>query len=118
MGDKEWRNGCRTPTQDPSTNNRWLSVGAGVHTWNAAVYHNGGYEWKGGVGIAVNAYQNRLIGCYLDYSALVVKNWAHIRIWGWQNRFSRPRKGMRSYFHLKWGVADAVHFQPEPNPPF
>ena len=28
MGDKEWRNGCRTPTQDPSTNNRWLSVGA------------------------------------------------------------------------------------------
>ena len=28
MGDKEWRNGCRTPTQDPSTNNRWLFGGA------------------------------------------------------------------------------------------
>ena len=28
MGDKEWRSGCRTPTQDPSTNNRWLSVSA------------------------------------------------------------------------------------------
>ena len=28
MGDKEWRNGRRAPTQDPSTNDRWLSVGA------------------------------------------------------------------------------------------
>ena len=28
MGDKEWRNGRRTPTQDPSTNNRRLCVGA------------------------------------------------------------------------------------------
>lgn len=46
----------------------------GVHTWNAAVYDRGGYTWKGGVGIAVNQYQNRLIGCYLDFSALVVKN--------------------------------------------
>jgi hypothetical protein len=46
----------------------------GVHTWNAAVYDHGGYTWKGGVGIAVNQHQNRLIGCYLDFSALVVKN--------------------------------------------
>eukprot|EP01052_Picozoa_sp_SAG31_P000615 SAG31_NODE_17_length_35773_cov_25.999271_40_plen_227_part_00 len=44
----------------------------GVHTWNAAVYENQGYEWKGGVGIAVNAPQNRLIACYLDYSSLEV----------------------------------------------
>ena len=28
MGDREWRNGRRTPTQDPRTDNRWLSVGA------------------------------------------------------------------------------------------
>ena len=28
MGGKEWRNGCRTPTQDPSTHNRWFFVGA------------------------------------------------------------------------------------------
>lgn len=32
------------------------------------------YAWKGGVGIAVNAYQNRLIGCYLDYSSLSVRD--------------------------------------------
>lgn len=45
----------------------------GVHTWNAAVYgKSGGYAWKGGVGIAVNAYQNRILGCYLDFSALSV----------------------------------------------
>ena len=28
MGDKEWHNGRRAPTQDPSTNNRRLCVGA------------------------------------------------------------------------------------------
>jgi hypothetical protein len=33
----------------------------GVHTWNGA-----------GIGIVINAYQNRLIGCYLDYDKLVV----------------------------------------------
>ena len=38
-----------------------------VHTWNAAVYDGGGYEWKDGVGIAVNSHQTRLIGCYLDF---------------------------------------------------
>ena len=32
MGDKEWRDGWRMPTQDPSTNNRWLSVGAEFST--------------------------------------------------------------------------------------
>lgn len=46
----------------------------GVHTWNAAVYRGNGYSWKGGVGIAINAAQNRLIGCYLDYSSLEVTN--------------------------------------------
>jgi hypothetical protein len=48
----------------------------GVHAWNAAVatgVGRGGYVWKGGVGIAVNQNLNRLIGCYLDFSALVVK---------------------------------------------
>ena len=30
MGDKEWRNGRRAPTQDPSTNNRRLCVGAAL----------------------------------------------------------------------------------------
>eukprot|EP00040_Diaphanoeca_grandis_P012771 m.64650 g.64650 ORF g.64650 m.64650 type:complete len:671 (-) comp23458_c0_seq2:116-2128(-) len=44
----------------------------GVHTWNAAVYNHGGYSWKNGVGIAINAYQNRLVACYLDYSSLSV----------------------------------------------
>ena len=29
MRDKDWRNGRRTPTQDPSTNTRWLCFGAG-----------------------------------------------------------------------------------------
>ena len=29
VGDKEWHNGHRAPTQDPSTNNRRLCVGAG-----------------------------------------------------------------------------------------
>eukprot|EP00037_Helgoeca_nana_P018239 m.174645 g.174645 ORF g.174645 m.174645 type:complete len:662 (-) comp24362_c0_seq1:222-2207(-) len=43
----------------------------GVHTWNAAVY-DGGYAWKGGVGIAVNSHQTRLMACYLDYSSLSV----------------------------------------------
>ena len=32
-GDKEWRNGCRTPTQYPGTDNRWLSVGAEGASW-------------------------------------------------------------------------------------
>ena len=44
----------------------------GVHTWNAAVYDRGGYDWKNGVGIQINEHQNRLIGCYLDYSSLTV----------------------------------------------
>ena len=35
----------------------------GVHAWNAAVLEGDrGYAAKGGVGIAVNAHQNRLIG--------------------------------------------------------
>jgi len=34
-----------------------------VHTWNG-----------GGTGIAVNAQSNRLLGCYLDYSKLVIKD--------------------------------------------
>ena len=33
MGDKEWRNGCRTPTHYPGTDNRWLSVGAEGASW-------------------------------------------------------------------------------------
>lgn len=34
---------------------------AGVHTWNG-----------GGVGIAINAYQNRLVACYLDFNTLTI----------------------------------------------
>lgn len=34
---------------------------SGVHTWNG-----------GGTGIEINAYQNRLMGCYLDYNLLII----------------------------------------------
>jgi hypothetical protein len=44
----------------------------GVHTWNAGIYEGTYYVWKGGVGIAINAHQNRVVACYLDYSTLAV----------------------------------------------
>lgn len=44
----------------------------GVHTWNAGIYEGEYYVWKHGVGIAINAHQNRVVACYLDYSTLAV----------------------------------------------
>eukprot|EP00930_Biecheleria_cincta_P070339 TRINITY_DN5797_c0_g2_i1.p1 TRINITY_DN5797_c0_g2~~TRINITY_DN5797_c0_g2_i1.p1 ORF type:complete len:496 (-),score=73.70 TRINITY_DN5797_c0_g2_i1:41-1381(-) len=34
-----------------------------VHTWNG-----------GGIGIAVNSYQTRVLGCYLDFNKLIIRN--------------------------------------------
>jgi len=42
--------------------NEALNILTGVHTWNNVL----------GVGIAVNAPQTRLLGCYLDFNALVI----------------------------------------------
>merc|ERR1711879_98005 len=45
----------------------------GVHAWNAAILSpENSYFQRGGVGVAVNAHQNRLLGCYFDYSSLFV----------------------------------------------
>ena len=70
MGDKEWRNGCRTPTQDPSTNNRWLSVGAATSAELAELQYDTNTYAQRAVDLIVDSPASRRLYIHLMWHAV------------------------------------------------
>ena len=95
---------------DASQSYRWLALwtpAGHARPWPIAAYG----ELTGGAPLpALTAGATREFVLYLPlyngvkYVSIGVEGWAHIIIWGLQNRFSAPGKEMGSYFRLKRGV--------------